>query len=205
MTETWLNHEPDGLFLPKEYQAFRCDRGSRGGGVALIAKKKLRVRQISIPPEYKHIEIVCVDIYTDSSICRAIIYYRPGGFNSESVDYTLKSIQCLTYLCNNTKLVCIMGDFNLPEMNWKNYSHPKNEIYNLFTSFIDEMGLHQYVESPTRQSNILDLLFSNDACFLSQIQMMPPIAQSDHNTLVFNLPSQPKLSTLNQVLLQKSK
>ena len=68
-----------------------------------------------------------------------------------------------------------MGDFNLPDLNWKDYSHPNNEIYNLFTNFINEKGLHQFVESPTRQSNILDLLLSNDACFLSQIKMMPPL------------------------------
>ena len=85
-----------------------------------------------------------------------------------------------------------MENFNLPDLNWNDYSHPNTEIYNLFTNFIDEMGLHQFVEPPTRQSNILDLLLSNDACFLSQIKMMPPIAQSDHNTIVFkpNLPSQ---------------
>ena len=47
------------------------------------------------------------------------------------------------------KLVCLIGDFNLPELNWKDYSHPMNEIYNLFTNFIDEILLHQFVEFPT--------------------------------------------------------
>ena len=64
--------------------------------MALIVRR-YSVRQISIPPEYNRIEIVCVDIYIDSSTCRAITYYRPGGFNSESVDYIFDSIQCLTH------------------------------------------------------------------------------------------------------------
>ena len=127
-------------FLLNEYQAFRCDRGSRGSGVALIVRRN-SVRQISIPPEYNRIEIVCVDIYIDSSTCRAITYYRPGGFNSESVDYIFDSIQCITHLCNNTKLVCIMGDFNLPDLNWKDHSNLNNEFYNLFTNFIDETSI----------------------------------------------------------------
>ena len=74
-----------------------------------------------------------------------------------------------------------MGDFNLPGINWRDYSHPSNEI-------LDEMGFHQFVQLPTRQANILDLLLSNQ-----DIKTMPPICQTDHNTKVFkaNLPSQP--------------
>ena len=121
------------------------------------------------------------------------MYYRPTDSNSNSVGFANESAHCLKYLCRNSELVCIMGDFNLPGINWRDYSHPNNEIYNVFINFLDEIGFHQFVQLPTRQANILDLLPSNDACFISDIKIMPPICQTDHNTIVFkaNLPSQP--------------
>ena len=85
----------------------------------------------------------------------------------------------MAHLCTNTKLLCIMGDFNLPDLNWKDYAHPNNEIYNLIIKFVDEMGLLEFVDYPTKHANTLDLLFSNAVCFLPQIEMMLPISQSN--------------------------
>ena len=47
-------------------------------------------------------------------------------------------------------------------------------------------------ESIDNQISLIDLLLSNDASFLSQIEMMPPTARNNHNTIVFkpNLPTQ---------------
>ena len=80
-------------------------------------------------------------------------------------------LKFMAHLCTNTKLLCIMGDFNLPDLNWKDYAHPNNEIYNLIINFVDEMGLLEFVDYPTKHANI-DLLFSKAVCFLSQIEMM---------------------------------
>jgi hypothetical protein len=53
------------------------------------------------------------------------------------------------------------GDFNLPGCNWKTKSLKANtqhvNIHHKFTDILDDHGLVQMVEEPTRESNTLDL------------------------------------------------
>lgn len=50
LTETWLH---DGIydseFVPPEFEVHRRDRNKRGGGVALLFKKKLKVVRMNDP------------------------------------------------------------------------------------------------------------------------------------------------------------
>ena len=61
--------------------------------------------------------------------------------------------------------IIVMGDFNLPSINWldgcgriisiPNYGVGLN---NLFLDLINDIGFNQFVNTPTRNNNILDLL-----------------------------------------------
>ena len=47
-------------------------------------------------------------------------------------------------------------------------------------------GLHQLNESPTRADNILYLVFVNDPLIVDNLEVAPPLGNSDHNTVMFN-------------------
>ena len=188
VTETWLSVEdPDSLFLPKEYTANRWDRPSRGGGVAFIIKKNIPFKPIAIPTEFQNIEITCIDVLLHTGPYRLITFYRRGGFDIIAEQYTKDSIMCIKFLSSVKYRVCLMGDFNLPGINWKRYSAPKNTIYDLFLELFDDLGFHQFVQLPTRNDNILDLILSGDSMLISAIDVICPLASSDHNTILFRL------------------
>ena len=63
ITETWLLEEiPSSLFLTKDYDSVRYDRKTRGGGVAMVVKTSIPHRTVLVPDNFRHIELVCVDI-----------------------------------------------------------------------------------------------------------------------------------------------
>jgi len=49
---------------------------------------------------------------------------------------------------------------------------------------------YQYVNEPTRDSRILDLVLSTSSCFVSTTCTACPISTSDHNTVVFEVNAQ---------------
>jgi len=86
----------------------------------------------------------------------------------------------------------IMGDFNLPGIDWDEDSCPHNEahIETLFLESIRDTYLYQHVTEPTRvkvdqQPNILDLILTNEEGMVSDLSIEAPIQKSDHATLWF--------------------
>ena len=49
---------------------------------------------------------------------RVICFYRPPGFDNESYTYLCESVKFIQGLCSTDRLVVIMGDFNLPCIDW---------------------------------------------------------------------------------------
>ena len=69
------------------------------------------------------------------------------------------------------------GDFNLPGWDWKaKQLKPKTQYVNIhhkFTDILDDHGLIQLVEEPTRGTNILDLILTNYSESFRRTEVMP--------------------------------
>jgi len=74
----------------------------------------------------------------------------------------------------------VLGDFNLPKIDWTFLTSPEDVIHRQFLSFAIESGLIQLVNFCTRGHNILDLVLSYDDQIISHIARDPPIGNSDH-------------------------
>jgi len=186
VTETWLTCDvPNTLFCPKGYTVFRHDRSTPGGGVAIFVKTVIRSAVVDIPVEFNHIEIVCVDLTLSCFTCRLICIYRKPGFNELDVEYISDCIRCLKKLCSTEKLVIITGDCNLPDIDWSCYHAPDSPIYNMFIDFVNNFGFYQYVNQPTRNENILDVVMATSDTFLEDLSVSVPLGTSDHNTVIF--------------------
>ena len=186
LIETWLTKDvSDSVFCPPGFNVVRRDRDSRGGGVLLLIRSCISFRQICVPGCFSHIELICVDVSLGCAVWRIIGYYRSGGFDDIAREYAIDTIECLKFLCNGGETICLLGDFNLPLINWKFNQAPNNEIYNVFLKFFREYGLYQFVRHSTRHENILDLVMSNDPQFISTIEVQCPISTSDHNVICF--------------------
>jgi len=112
---------------------------------------------------------------------------RSPGCSTYDIDYMILSVRCLQMLCSTDKVTFILGDFNLPDIDWSYYHAPDNIIHNTFLNFVNSYGLTQFVKQSTRDNNILGLVLSTSNKIISNIDILPPIGTSDHNVIVFDI------------------
>ena len=187
VTETWLNLEPDSLLVQSTpYVCYRCDRVTHAGGTAIFIKNSLLFSKIVIPEDYSSCEVVGLDIYlTKSDHCRVICVYHPSGYSDIEKTQSLNSL--LTFcVANATNSVIIVGDFNLPNIDW---TVPHSSGNNCHDSFLDTClrnNLVQLVSEPTRGKNILDLVLTNHPVRFTKLYNCEPFSETcDHDSVDF--------------------
>ncbi|KAK6050531.1 hypothetical protein COOONC_11964 [Cooperia oncophora] len=169
-TETWLKkHHSLSSMLNDwigDYAILRCDRSRRaGGGVAILIRKTINYSVIfceSVPQGY---EILATDIATPE------FRFRPKAIS----DLAAAAVP-----------VIIIGDFNLPEIKWDRCNDVEESHHPLAETFVLH-GFKQFIAEPTRGSNILDLLLSNDHEFIKNVTVRSPIGESDHFSICFDI------------------
>ena len=57
----------------------------------------------------------------------------------------------------------------------------------LFLNTVSDLGFQQFVDSPTRGENILDIVLCNDPLLIADIAVNEPFSASDHGTVTFLL------------------
>nr|CAD2176269.1 unnamed protein product [Meloidogyne enterolobii] len=172
------------------YSIVRCDRGSRGGGACILVDNIVPFSPVKTPKN-KNSDVVAIDIYSPKfDKFRIITVYRPT--TNENLNDFQEFLETLSYLISINHNYIIVGDFNFPNLIWKNniplaLNH-KSPSEKLFIEFVENFNLIQEISSPTRQNNYLDLLFSPSTSRVAKnITINAPFKNSDHNTIEFNL------------------
>ena len=111
----------------------------------------------------------------------------------------------------NYSHLIIMGDFNLPKVDWETLTCKiKNEEdFNVkFIKCVRDCYLFQHVAEATRlrgkdNPSTLDLVFSNEENMVSYIEYLSPLGKSDHSVLAFTVKCErdatpPQIKTLYQ-------
>jgi hypothetical protein len=80
----------------------------------------------------------------------------------------------------------ITGDFNCPNTDWSSIvAHSEN--LNIFFNFIITNSFVQVTDQPTHLNNTLDLLCVNEPLLLSKFCTGPPLSDSDHDSIYFDI------------------
>ena len=109
-----------------------------------------------------------------------VLIYRPPSCSTENFDDIINQIYQFIYsLATPLPNIIMLGDIYLPEVNW---AAPNINWHNVdrLTDLADL--INQQVKHPTRQSNILDLIFSPDE-FIRSIHFTETFI-SDHSILL---------------------
>ena len=88
-------------------------------------------------------------------------FYRPPDDKTAVNAFCEQTHKILPKKCRN---VVVAGDFNLPELKWHDEEWRTSCVTvkpDSLQGLIDEFGLEQIVESPTRGENCLDLIFTS--------------------------------------------
>ena len=190
ITESWLSAAVTNAMLDStgNYTIYRKDRpGKRGGGVIGMVSNNYNSYTIPLPSKFDMLEIVVFCIVTKLGTFRYIVVYRPPDYNQAARDYMKLLCQCLEFLCNTRDTVVLVGDFNLPGVNWALMDSPDDSIHSAFLEFCIRFGLNQFVTEPTHDKNCLDLVLSSDKLIISDLSVSCPFSCSDHCMVNFNL------------------
>ncbi|XP_011408163.1 PREDICTED: uncharacterized protein LOC105315277 [Amphimedon queenslandica] len=181
-TETWLSpYVFNEEFLPPGYSVFRHDRDGRGGGVLLAIRNHIPCFELSSP---KDLELVTVNIGLVHQVTLCVLYRPPNA----SHDYNVSLSNYLNCLAMSPGRIVILGDFNVPDIDWDTLSG--DSPFSLYLcDFVFNNNFTQLVHSLTHiKGDILDLVLSSD-CFLINcisISKSMPLS-SDHYAVFFRL------------------
>ena len=188
ITESWGNDSiTDGIFAIKGYNMYRDDKtSSTGGGALLYIKDSIEQRNC------KTFNSICFE----SSVWCWIVgkggkkilvgtIYRSPNSNGENDKRLAEMIKKATEIAGQNRFI-ILGDFNLPNIDWANDDIKPNSRAverDLFEIFNDCFW-HQHVYKPTRfrndQASTLDLIFTNEENDVKDIEVLPGLGSSDH-------------------------
>jgi len=135
--ETWFTYYIlDSMILsPFEFNFYRKDRDGRGGGSCVIIRISTEYSSVFVPlpKKFSILDIICVDILFNNSNdgLRIICVYCPPNFLKD-ISLCQLLIDAINFFCNFTFPTCIVGGWNLPDMNWVNMTCPRSDVYELF-------------------------------------------------------------------------
>ena len=188
ITESWLqDHFTDAQVKLNGYESFRSDRCGRvGGGCILYVHEQLIVSaNYSFNDRCNNLVVV----YIASLHTIVAVLYRP----SDSLDSNLATIiaelqTCIEMHSNDNKApdINLIGDFNLPEFDWKTGSFtagPSLQACKKLLQLMDSCFLNQLVMKPTRGSNTLDLVSTNKSQDVIELNVDRTVTEavSDHS------------------------
>ena len=194
ITESWLNDKIlDSQVCPNGYQIIRKDRTSdllkRGGGVLLLYKNGLNVVD-KTECSQTDVEHLCVDVCSEDrsekhGSYRFICYYNPPGISKVRTGSLCNSIE--SYL--EVMPVFIVGDFNMPGIDWQSMSS-SSKADDPFLELYTDSSLRQHIHEATHDSSsILDLVLTNPIAndLLIRCDVSAPFTSTcDHNTISFH-------------------
>jgi len=151
VAESWLDEcFSNGLIDPKGfYSIYRKDRvGSTGGGVCVLISRHLISYVIDIDYSvFNKVDIVACKVQIDNHTKLLLVccYLAPSVEN----DIFLSYIECLRNMCDITGPCLLIGDRNLPNINWKANIFPASFKCQCFYSFCSDFGLSQLIDCST--------------------------------------------------------
>ena len=108
--------------------------------------------------------------------------------NNDKLNQLLRTISKKKYTHR-----CIVGDFNLPNINWSNWSTSSSEssVEAKFIEAVRDCYLYQHISATTRHRgtnvpSLIDLLLTDEEMNVTDIQHHSPLGKSDHNVVVFD-------------------
>lgn len=171
LQETHLNGQ--SLYIPN-YKIYRRDRNNNGGGVALLIRKDISSRQISIGNTHKFETIAVELLSTVGNLVVASVY---------SPTYTPNFPNVLNTIFNVPNIIA-MGDFNAKSPAWNGCAF--NQAGHALLDFQEDSLVrilhpdrHTRISARGDASSTLDFFITNTHCIISQPSLIDQLL-SDH-------------------------
>ena len=184
-TECWVDetHQPIELYIPGFQEPIIHLK--KRGGACIYVSDTLAFEEVTPPNKVE--DSVWLKISTEDKTTRlyACIYKSPNSSHENNQNLN----ENLEWASNRFKEVIIVGDFNLPDVNWTNNS-ASSACSQCFLETLTDSSYCQLVTENTRfrsgqNPSLLDLVLVSDPNLVSSIEYLEPFGKSDHCTLRF--------------------
>jgi endonuclease/exonuclease/phosphatase (EEP) superfamily protein YafD len=165
--------------LPPNYNVYRNDRGTLGGVFILVEKSITSVEQTSFVTDGE-IEWVKVKMKNNKDLLVGSLYMpHREQKHFEELSKSLEKIEN-----HNITNIVLTGDFNCPDIRWDTQTScgPDREIQQGLADLMGANNLAQIHDSPTRENNLLDLVFVSNPTLVKSSVNVPGI--SDHEIII---------------------
>ena len=193
LTESHLNNS----YLESEVEIegfanYRADRVAgvlKGGIITYVRRDLLAGLEEKASGSIGNIEYLVLKV-TNPNILLITIYRPPTSKTSDFRKVLLNLSEVIQDYNQPLPAIVLTGDLNFPTANWVCNSvgacaGDTREQAELLISFFGEYFMEQYVDSPTRLNNILDLFATNDHEFIARIEVEDVDQRfSDHRLVV---------------------
>lgn len=191
ITESWLKQSiQNSEILPNlDFTIHRRDRtehnDQRKGGVMLaICNTITNIRKSDIECSA---EILACEFRPSGKKERFegfSVYYRSSNSDLSYMKESTKSLLIASKATFNN--IVIAGDFNLPNIDWKNITDTTDNIaYSYFVKTLKDHFLWQVVDFPTRNNSLPDLILTSIPAKISNIKGSQDILNADHKFINF--------------------
>ncbi|XP_065583537.1 uncharacterized protein LOC136042500 [Artemia franciscana] len=117
-------------------------------------------------------------------------FYRSPTVNLSSPVNNANILACISRLVGRSSKFLILGDFNLPLIDWSAHSTSlsSSSYEQQFLDRLDDLYLYQHIVRPTQARNdaipsILDLVITKSIDDILSVDFRPPLGKSDHVVL----------------------
>lgn len=184
VVETWLTSTtPDSFVSINGYQIVRVDTEGTvpKHGVCFYIQDSISFQTVQC--DCHNVVIIHLILFS----VFLVLVYRPP---SASLQDNVKLVHFLSEFCKDKEVV-IMGDFNLPEVNWLVHNAMSLHYPPLTQMFMDTfniLGLTQWVKDSTfyPSGNIIDLVFTTEYDRMGDLQLFPPFPNCGHCGVIFD-------------------
>ena len=180
--------------FPSGYDIFRKDRKAGAGGVFVACRPELLATQNDKLGKNNESVWITINIAGKPPL-HICSFYRTTDREETPLDNLYDDLATLSQ--RSLPNVILLGDFNLPHIDWSNSSVGPNPEYghDLNQKFLDlslDFSLSQHVKDPTRENNILDLVLTTFDNNIKEVVVQS--GMSDHNMVSVELNISAKFS-----------
>ena len=204
-TESHLTNEIfDAEISLPNFDVFREDRATneKGGGSVIFVRKQFSAQKLNW---FHGTESLAVKVHLPSSVLYVVCVYRsPSHRTIEANQKLLSQLANIPVECE--KNVIVVGDINLPKVDWKQgivikpenstdkWLNMQSEFLDLFITkgfswFIEEQKTRIRNVNGSLQQSTLDQVFTNNTGLVNNVEITAPLGKSDHVSMMVEVNS----------------
>ena len=172
------------------YNSYHVNIGLKGRrGIIVYVECNLKSTSVEIEVNFEEMLVMTINCTRKNKLILVICYRSPNS-ETENNNVLITSMQRICDIYEDMPLLFI-GDFNLPNIKWENYTLKvpySDKLFEVkFLNCLKDNFLEQHVSDNTRKrgqnkENILDLVITNQN-IVDDITILSPLGKSDHCVL----------------------